>query len=77
MQIRGGKFAYTVIGTSIKFTTTNHFVAKTVFKKAVLFLPLSNTVPIQHLRAPYYIYAIGSPFRWTLFCYRECNETLV
>ncbi|WP_350300237.1 hypothetical protein [Peribacillus frigoritolerans] len=57
-QIRGKQFVYTVVGTSIKLTTTNQLVAKSEFEKAVPYLPLSNTVPIQHLRAPSYIYAI-------------------
>ena len=57
-QIRGKQFTYEVVGTSIKLATTNQHVAKSEFEKAVSFLPLSNTVPIQHLRAPSYIYAI-------------------
>ena len=57
-QIRGKQFTYTVVGKSIKLTTTNQLVAKSQFEKAVPFLPLSNTIPIHHLRAPSYIYAI-------------------
>lgn len=62
-QIRGKQFSYTVVGTSIKLTTTNQLIAKNEFEKALAFLPLSNTVPIQHLRAPSYIYAILTDIR--------------
>ena len=57
-QIRGKQFEYTVVRTSIKLSTTNQHVTKSEFEKAVHLLPLSNTVPIQHLRAPSYIYSI-------------------
>lgn len=57
-QIRGKQFTYSVVGISIKLMTTNQLVAKSEFEKALSFMPLSNTVSIQHLRAPSYIYAI-------------------
>jgi len=57
-QIRGKQFTYSVVGTSIKLMTTNQLVAKSEFEKALSFMPLSNTVSIQHLRSPSYIYAI-------------------
>ncbi|QGM29322.1 hypothetical protein GI482_02435 [Bacillus sp. N3536] len=57
-QIRGKQFTYKIVRTSIKLTTTNQLVAKSEFEKAIPFLQLCNTVPIQHLRAPSYINAI-------------------
>ena len=57
-QIRGKEFTYTVNGNSIKLSTTNYNIAKSTFEKALAFLPLENTVPIQHLSAPSYLYAI-------------------
>ena len=57
-QIKGKEFTYTVNGNSIKLSTTNYNIAKSTFEKALAFLPLENTVPIQHLSAPSYLYAI-------------------
>lgn len=57
-QMRGKEFTYTVNGNYIKLSTTNYNVAKSTFEKALEFLPLENTVPIQHLSAPSYLYAI-------------------
>lgn len=57
-QIRGKEFTYTVNGNSIRLSTTNYNIAKSTFEKALAFLPLENTVPIQHLSAPSYLYAI-------------------
>lgn len=57
-QIRGKEFTYTVNGNSIKLSTTNYNIAKSTFEKALEFLPLENTVPIQHLSAPSYLFAI-------------------
>lgn len=57
-QIRGKEFTYSVNGNYITLSTTNYNVAKSTFEKALEFLPLENTVPIQHLQAPSYLYAI-------------------
>jgi len=57
-QIRGKEFTYKVAGNAILLSTTNQQVSKTEFDKALPLLPLSNTVAIQHLHAPSYIYAI-------------------
>lgn len=57
-QIRGKEFTYTVKGNYIKLSTTNYNVAKSVIEKALEFVPLENTVSIQHLSAPSYLYAI-------------------
>jgi hypothetical protein len=58
MQIRGGKFIYEVIGGHVLPDRTNQQIPKSHFEKALALLPLENTVPIQHLRGPSYIYAI-------------------
>lgn len=57
-QIRGKEFAYHITGNTILLSTTNQQVSKGEFEKALEFLPLKNTVVIQHLRAPSYLYAI-------------------
>ncbi len=57
-QIRGKKFAYEVRGSSIILSTTNRSISKTEIEKALLFVPLENTIPVQHLQAPSYIYSI-------------------
>jgi hypothetical protein len=58
MQIRGGKFIYEVIGGHVVPDRTNQQIPKSHFEKALVLLPLENTVRIQHLRGPSYIYAI-------------------
>ncbi len=57
-QIRGGEFAYQAYDGYIELDRTNQNIAQTDFEKAYHLLPLSNTVPVQHLRGPSYIYAI-------------------
>lgn len=62
-QIKGGEFTYTVKGNQITLSRTNRIVAKSVFEKALEFVPLKNTVPVQNLQAPSYLYAILSDER--------------
>lgn len=57
-QIRGKQFTYTVKGNILELDRTNRSISKTVISQALEFLPLENTVPVQHLQAPSYIYAI-------------------
>jgi hypothetical protein len=57
-QIRGGKFTYEVGSGSIKPDRTNQNIPKSQFQEAISFVPLENTVPVQHLRGPSYIFAI-------------------
>ena len=57
-QIRGKEFTYTIIGNAARLSTTNYNVGKGTFEKALQLMPLSNTVPIQDLPAPSYVYAI-------------------
>lgn len=57
-QIKGKEFTYSVNGNYLRLSTTNYNVSKKTFEKAIEFLPLQNTVPIQNLQAPSYLYAI-------------------
>lgn len=57
-QIRGGRFTYAVYGSYLTPDRTNQNIPISYFEKAVELLPLENTVPVQHLRGPSYIYAI-------------------
>lgn len=57
-QIKGGKFTYAVKGNSIILSRTNRSISKSVFEKALKLVPLENTVPVQGLQAPSYLYAI-------------------
>lgn len=57
-QIKGKEFTYKIKGNSVKLSTTNYNIAKSTFEKALEFVPFENTVSIQHLSAPSYLYAI-------------------
>jgi hypothetical protein len=57
-QMRGGKFTYEVIGGHVVPDRTNQQIPKLHFEEAFALTPLENTVPVQHLRGPSYIYAI-------------------
>jgi hypothetical protein len=57
-QIRGGAFTYEVLSDHVRPDRTNHQIPKSHFEKALAYVPLINTVPVQHLRGPSYIYAI-------------------
>lgn len=57
-QIRGQSFTYEIIHDVVVPSTTNQHLAKSQFKRAAELLPLKNTVPVQHLRGPSYLYAI-------------------
>ena len=57
-QIRGGEFTYKVKRNYVIPDRTNVQISKTNIDEAVKLLPLQNTVPVQHLRGPSYIYAI-------------------
>ena len=59
IQIKGKKFMYELKGKSgIKPNTTNRIIPKSEIEKALKFVPLENTVKLQNLQAPSYIYAI-------------------
>lgn len=57
-QIRGGEFTYSVVGSAIIPDRTNQNIPRAHLEEAVGLLPLQNTVPVQHLRGPSYIYAV-------------------
>lgn len=57
-QIKGGEFSYIVKGNLIKLSRTNRSVSKNTFEKALEYVPLDNTVPLQQLQAPSYLFAI-------------------
>lgn len=57
-QIKGKEFTYQIVGNGLKLSTTNQIISKSVIEKAIELLPVENTVPFQHLRAPSYLYAI-------------------
>lgn len=57
-QIRGGEFTYKVKGNAIELSRTNRLISKNTFKEALKYVPLENTVPVQHLQAPSYLFAI-------------------
>jgi hypothetical protein len=57
-QIRGGEFSYKVKGNILYLSRTSRSVSKGTFNDALKFVPLSNTVPVQHLQAPSYLFAI-------------------
>lgn len=57
-QIRGQEFTYTVNGPAIIPSTTNQNIPRTHFEEASKLLPLINTVPVQHLRGPSYLFAV-------------------
>jgi len=57
-QIRGGRFCYAVEGNAIVPDRTNVVISRKQLEEASKLLPLGNTVPVQHLRGPSYIYAV-------------------
>lgn len=60
MQIRGQKFTYKLNDSksALMPSTTEQWLSKTVFEKALAFMPLTSTKEVQHLRGPSYLYAI-------------------
>ncbi|MFC9778383.1 hypothetical protein [Paenibacillus chitinolyticus] len=57
-QIKGEEFTYAVKGNVIQLNRTNRSVSKSTFIEAFKYVPLSNTVSLQHLQAPSYLFAI-------------------
>jgi len=64
-QIKGQAFTYTVNNrkTRIKLSTTNQSITRNLFEQAANLYPFENTVPLQHLRAPSYLFALLSDKR--------------
>jgi len=57
-QIRGGEFTYIVKGNAVYPDRTNRHIYRKNFEKALRRAPFANTVPLQDLQAPSYVYAI-------------------
>ena len=57
-QMRGKPFTYAMNDIYIELKSTNQNIPKKHIAEALKLVPLQNTVPVQHLRAPSYIYAI-------------------
>jgi len=57
-QIRGAEFRYVVQAEHVIPDRTNQRIAKSEFAKALELVPLPDTVAIQSLRGPSYIYSI-------------------
>ena len=57
-QLRGREFTYEVRGNVLRPNTTNRNIPKSDFDKAIRLLPIKNTVPLQNLQGPSYIFAI-------------------
>ena len=57
-QIRGQRFSYKMTGNAITPSTTNRLLSRSNFEQAYHLVPLKNTVPVQHLQGPSYIFAI-------------------
>jgi hypothetical protein len=56
---KGGKvFTYETRGRTIYLHTTNRLISRTAIEKALQRVPLENTVAVQDLSAPSYIYGI-------------------
>lgn len=57
-QLRGKAYAYEIVNEALVPLGINQNIVKSEFAKALEFLPLSNTVSVQHLRGPSYLYSI-------------------
>lgn len=57
-QIRGGQFHYTAVGAAVVPDRTRQNIPQSHFREALGLVPLRDTVQVQHLRGPSYIYAI-------------------
>ena len=57
-QLRCKPFTYEARGRTIYLETTNRMISRTAIEKALERVPLENTVAVQDLSAPSYIYGI-------------------
>ena len=57
-QLRGKRFTFEARGRTIYLHTTNRMISRTAIEKALERVPLENTVAVQGLSAPSYIYGI-------------------
>ncbi len=58
VQIKGQLFTYEIDGNYLIPNTTNIRIHKNQFAKALEYCPLDNTMPIQNLIAPSYLFAL-------------------
>jgi hypothetical protein len=64
-QIRGGEFTYIVRGNAVYPDRTNRHMSRKNFDKALERMPFLNTVPLQDLQGPSYVFAIMTDPRIT------------
>lgn len=57
-QIRGGEFTYGLSNSALFPDRTEWQIPRSHWSQALELVPLENTVPVQHLFGPSYIYAI-------------------
>ena len=57
-QIRNKPFTYEIRSGCLIPSTTNRNIPRSNFEEAFGLRPLQNTVPVQHLQGPSYIYAV-------------------
>ncbi|MGG1679520.1 hypothetical protein ACIFOT_27925 [Neobacillus sp. NRS-1170] len=57
-QIKGGEFYYTIKSNQLHLSRTNRIISKGIIEQALVHVPFENTVPLQNLQAPSYIFAI-------------------
>lgn len=57
-QLGGRPFTYRIRSRCVVPSTTKRQIHRSEFEKALNLVPLENTVPVQHLQGPSYIYAI-------------------
>jgi len=57
-QIRGGEFTYEVRSGAVWPDRTRRALPRSHFERAFAEVPLSSTVPVQHLHGPSYLFAI-------------------
>lgn len=62
-QIRGGEFTYKIKGNAIELHRTNRLVFKGIIEKALQYVPLENTKPLQMFQAPSCLYALLMDYR--------------
>jgi hypothetical protein len=57
-QLRGGEFTYEVESGCVAPDRTNRLIPRAHFERAWEMAPLENTVPLQSLQGPSYLFAI-------------------
>ena len=57
-QIRGKTYTYDIANATLIPRGIDQNIGKSVFAKALDYLPLSNTTTVKHLRGPSYLYSI-------------------